>query len=214
MGWNSWNVFGISIGSYNRNMKILICSDIHGSESRCKKVVHQFEEFRCDKMIILGDILYHGPRNPLPEGHNPKGVVEILNAMKDKIIACRGNCDAEVDQMVLKFSLMADYVQLVEEGVTLFCTHGHVYAPVLGDGNQPKGTETAGKRPLISKPGVVFYGHTHVPVLEKNLDDILICNPGSTSLPKEESKPGFAIYEKGTVSLYDLDGNLIKKADV
>jgi len=195
-------------------MKYLICSDIHGSAERCEKILHQFEALKCHKIIILGDILYHGPRNPLPEGHNPKAVVEMLNPMADKIIACRGNCDAEVDQMVLKFQCMADYVQLVDEGVTLFCTHGHVYAPVLANGNKPAGTETASKSPLLSVPAVCFYGHTHVPVLEKNPENILICNPGSTSLPKNNSEPGFAVYEKGTVTLFNLDGKVLKTEKV
>ena len=87
-------------------MKYLICSDIHGSFEACKKIISQFESFSCDKLIILGDTLYHGPRNPLPEGHNPKAVAELLNKYADKIIACRGNCDAEVDQMVLQFQYL------------------------------------------------------------------------------------------------------------
>jgi len=195
-------------------MKYLICSDIHGSAERCQKVLNQFTALNCDKIIILGDILYHGPRNPLPEGHNPKAVAEMLNAISDKIIACRGNCDAEVDQMVLSFQCMSDYVQLVDEGVTLFCTHGHVYAPLLADGNQPKGTETANKKPLIPVPSVIFYGHTHVPVLEKNQAGNLVCNPGSTSLPKNDSEPGFAVYEKKSVTLYNLDGKVLKVSNV
>lgn len=195
-------------------MKYLICSDIHGSAERCQKVLDQFTSLKCDKIIILGDILYHGPRNPLPEGHNPKAVVEMLNSVADKIIACRGNCDAEVDQMVLKFQIMSDYIQLIDEGIILFCTHGHVYAPKLADGNQPKGTETANKTPIIPVPSVIFYGHTHVPVLEKNSSGILVCNPGSTSLPKDNSEPGFAIYENKGVTLFNLDGKILKTASL
>jgi len=195
-------------------MKYLICSDIHGSAERCQKVIDQFKALNCDKILLLGDVLYHGPRNPLPAGHNPKAVVEMLNAMADKIITCRGNCDAEVDQMVLKFQIMADYVQLVEEGVTLFCTHGHVYAPVLADGNKPEGTDPYGKTPLLTSPAVCFYGHTHVPVLEKNKNGILVCNPGSTSLPKNNSEPGFAVYENRTVTLFNLDGKILKTEEI
>lgn len=195
-------------------MKYLICSDIHGSAERCQKVLNQFESMKCDKILILGDILYHGPRNPLPEGHNPKAVVEMLNEYSSKIIACRGNCDAEVDQMVLKFQIMADYVQLSEDGVVLFCTHGHVYSPILANGNPPAGCETSNKRPLLTSPAVVFYGHTHVPVLEKNKDDVLICNPGSISLPKNDSEPGFAVYDNKIVTLYNIDGKKIKSERV
>lgn len=191
-------------------MKYLICSDIHGSAESCQKILNQFEKLNCDKILLLGDVLYHGPRNPLPEGHNPKAVVEMLNNLSDKIIACRGNCDAEVDQMVLKFQVLADYVQLIDEGVTIFCTHGHVYAPTLADGNQPKGTESANKKAFIPVPSVFFYGHTHVPVLEKNAEGILICNPGSPSLPKNNSEPGFAVYENRNVTLFNLDGKIIK----
>ncbi|MCQ2241638.1 phosphodiesterase [Treponema sp.] len=195
-------------------MKYLICSDIHGSESACKKIVEQFHRLNCDKILLLGDVLYHGPRNPLPEGHNPKGVIELLNPLADKIIACRGNCDAEVDQMVLKFSVLADYNQIYDDGVQIFCTHGHVYAPVRGDGNIPAGCETAGKRPIMNNPGIVFYGHTHVSVLEKNQDGIVVCNPGSISLPKGGTSAGFALYEKGKLALMDMDGNEIKSINV
>lgn len=191
-------------------MKYLICSDIHGSETACSKVVKFFNDFGCDKMLILGDVLYHGPRNPLPEGHNPKGVIELLNPMADKIIACRGNCDAEVDQMVLKFSVLADYCQLFDEGLQIFCTHGHVYSPLRADGNIPAGCETSNKRPIVTNPAVVFYGHTHVTVLEKNQDGTVVCNPGSTSLPKGGTEAGFAILENKTITLFNMDGKEIK----
>lgn len=192
-------------------MKYLVCSDIHGSESACKKILNHFKNLSCDRIIILGDTLYHGPRNPLPEGHNPKGVTEALNEIADKIIACRGNCDAEVDQMVLKFQTMADFVQIIDEGVTLFCSHGHVYAPVLSNGNIPAGCETASKKITVNKPAVCFYGHTHVTVLEKNAEGVVVCNPGSTSLPKNGTLPGFAVYENRCVTLFDIEGNQIKE---
>ena len=105
-------------------MKYFICSDIHGSETALKKILEQYKMHNADYLILLGDILYHGPRNPLPEGHNPKGVVELLNPLADKIIACRGNCDAEVDQMLLSFPVLADYSFIVDNGLKFFCTHG------------------------------------------------------------------------------------------
>lgn len=191
-------------------MKYLICSDIHGSESACKIIVEQFQNMNCDKLIILGDILYHGPRNPLPQGHNPKGVVELLNPLASKIFACRGNCDAEVDQMVLSFPVMADFVLIVDEGVQFFCSHGHVYAPLLADGNLPSGCPSTAKQPKLYAPAVVFYGHTHVSVLEKNQQGIIICNPGSTSLPKGDTEAGFAVYENKTITLYNMEGKELK----
>lgn len=190
-------------------MKYLICSDIHGSETACAKIVDFFGKFHCDKILILGDVLYHGPRNPLPEGHNPKGVIELLNPLADKIYACRGNCDAEVDQMVLNFSVLSDFVQIVDDDVQIFCTHGHVYAPLRADGNIPELCPPTSKRPSVSGNSVVFYGHTHISVLEKNADGIVVCNPGSTSLPKGGTEAGFAIYENRKISLFNMEGNEI-----
>lgn len=174
-------------------MKYLICSDIHGSEICARAIADQFCAQKCDFIILLGDILYHGPRNPLPVGHNPQGVVTILNQFASKIIACRGNCDAEVDQLLLKFHLMSDYALVVDNGVRLFCTHGHIFTP---DNAQ--------------NCDVFLSGHTHVQVLQKNNDGILICNPGSTSLPKENSPAGFAVYEDRTITLYEIDGKKIR----
>ena len=198
-------------------MKYLIFSDIHGSQTSCQKVISFFEKFNCDKIIILGDVLYHGPRNPLPQGHNPKGVIEILNSYSDKIFCCRGNCDAEVDQMVLNFQVLSDFVQLFDSNLEIFCSHGHIYAPVLHDGTKPAGCETASKTSRIQSPGVFFYGHTHVSVLEKNQAGITVCNPGSISLPKGGTEAGFAVLETKNsenlnhkISLFSMEGKVIK----
>lgn len=191
-------------------MKYLICSDIHGSATSCERLLQHFEAFHCDKIILLGDTLYHGPRNPVPLGHNPSKVAELLNQYSDKIIACRGNCDAEVDQWLLNFPTMADFAQFQEEDITIFCTHGHVYAPVLADGNKPEGCPDYAKIPNISAPAICFYGHTHIPVLEKNSSGVLVCNPGSPTLPKNNSEPGFGILENLKITLYNLDGKEIK----
>lgn len=174
-------------------MKYLICSDIHGSESAARKIVQTFHEEKCSYLILLGDILYHGPRNPLPEGHNPQGVVEVLNSIASKIIACRGNCDAEVDQMLLKFHMLSDYSFVVDEGIRLFCTHGHVYEPQNA-----------------SECDVFLSGHTHIQVLEKNAEGIILCNPGSVSLPKGGTPAGYAIYCDKVISLYTLEGQKVK----
>lgn len=198
-------------------MKYLVFSDIHGSESFCQKVISFFEIFNCDKILILGDILYHGPRNPLPQGHNPKGVIEILNSYSDKIFCCRGNCDAEVDQMVLNFQVLSDFVHLFDNGLEIFCSHGHVYTPLLHDGKKPAGCEAASKSPNLQNPSVFFYGHTHVSVLEKNQAGITVCNPGSISLPKGGTEAGFAVLETKNhenlnhkISLFNMEGQVIK----
>lgn len=198
-------------------MKYLVFSDIHGSESFCQKAISFFEIFNCDKILILGDILYHGPRNPLPQGHNPKGVIEILNSYSDKIFCCRGNCDAEVDQMVLNFQVLSDFVHLFDNGLEIFCSHGHVYTPLLHDGKKPAGCEIASKSPNLQNPSVFFYGHTHVSVLEKNQTGITVCNPGSISLPKGGTEAGFAVLETKNhenlnhkISLFNMEGQVIK----
>ncbi|QTQ12702.1 phosphodiesterase [Treponema parvum] len=187
-------------------MKYLIFSDIHGSATACEKVIEQFSKMKADHIILLGDILYHGPRNPLPEGHNPGRVAEILNPLANKIICCRGNCDAEVEEMVLKFPVLGTYSLVVDEGVRLFCTHGHVYAPERADGNV---AVSGSKTPPISDSAVIFYGHTHIQVLEKNKSGVLVCNPGSVSLPKGGSPAGFAVYENKTVTLYDMEAKIL-----
>ena len=137
-------------------MKYLIASDIHGSAYWCGRLMERVEAERPDKILILGDVLYHGPRNALPRDYDPKGVIAMLNPLAPAIVAVRGNCEAEVDQMVLDFPCMADYAEIVDPGGrTLWLTHGHLWNP----GNLP---------PL--QPGSAFlYGHTHVKVLELSL---------------------------------------------
>ena len=180
-------------------MRYLILSDIHGSEACLKPILTLFEEKKFDFLIILGDILYHGPRNPLPEGHNPQGVVKLLNAYSDRIIACRGNCDAEVDQMLLAFPCLGDYSLIVDEGIKLFATHGHLYTP----DHFPK---TAGKQ-------IFLYGHTHLWELRQE-EDVFICNPGSISLPKENRPATYGTYENGTLNVYDLNHNLLSSLSI
>jgi len=176
-------------------MKLIIISDIHGSYSCLQKVIDIFEEEKADRLIILGDILYHGPRNPLPQGHDPKKVVTLLNQYKEKIIAVRGNCDAEVDQMVLEFNMMADYVPLYIDGRCFFLTHGHHY--------------DRDHLPYLNKGDVLIYGHYHVPILEKQ-GDIYILNPSSISLPKQGEK-SFAMYENSEFIIYNLEKEVIMR---
>lgn len=175
-------------------MKCMIVSDIHGSYEDLKKVIDIFEEEKMDKLILLGDLLYHGPRNPLPKGYNPKKVASLLNGYKDKIIAVRGNCDAEVDQMVLDFPMRADYLELYIDGHRFFITHGHLY--------------NEDDLPLIQKGDVLMYGHFHKPIA-KQANDIYIFNPSSIALPKEGVK-SFGIYENHELKIVSLEKALIK----
>lgn len=179
-------------------MKYMIVSDIHGSAYYTEKVIHLFESHHCDWMILLGDILYHGPRNPLPEGHDPKIVVSLLNPYASKIIAVRGNCDAEVDQMLLEFPCLGDYALIVDNNITLFATHGHIYHE--------------DRLPKLHK-NIFLYGHTHLWTLKK-AGNLVICNPGSVSLPKENRPNTYAIYENECISIYDLNGNLLSSMTV
>lgn len=184
-------------------MKFFIVSDIHGSATWCRKFVDAVEAERPDKILLLGDVLYHGPRNDLPEGYNPKEVIAMLNPLAERIIAVRGNCDAEVDQMVLDFPCMADYSTIldseyVDENAefelctprTLFLTHGHIYGPDR-DG-------AAGTLPKVPVNTALLYGHTHKRVNEPCAEDptLWLFNPGSLSLPKDGSH-SFGTYTTG-----------------
>ncbi|MBO5228822.1 MAG: phosphodiesterase, partial [Lachnospiraceae bacterium] len=160
-------------------MKYMIASDIHGSAYYCEKLLEAFGREKADRLILLGDILYHGPRNDLPKDYAPKKVIEMLNAMKDKIHCVRGNCDAEVDQMVLEFPIMADYAVLSEGKYTVYATHGHVYGPQ----NPPAEGENM----------ILLSGHTHIPVCDEK-NGIVCMNPGSVSIPKEGSEHSYMIW--------------------
>lgn len=175
-------------------MKYLIISDIHGSLPRLDRALKYFEHGHFDMLLILGDILNYGPRNSIPEGIDAKGIVERLNPLADRIVAIRGNCDAEVDQMLLRFPIMADYALIVDEGKRLFLTHGHVYNP---DTNMPPGHFDA-----------VFYGHTHLWRLDTD-GTTAICNTGSITFPKGGNVPTIATYDRGEITVRSLpdDGN-------
>lgn len=162
-------------------MKYLLLSDIHGCLPALEKALDFFDAQHCDMMCILGDIINYGPRNRLPEGLDPKGIVARLNAMADKIIAVRGNCDAEVDQMLLDFPIMETYMILIDNGVRLFLTHGHIYNKT----NMPKGLYDA-----------IVYGHTHLWELSHE-EGKLVCNTGSITFPKGGNPPTLAILENG-----------------
>lgn len=177
-------------------MKLFIASDIHGSEFYCKKMLDCYKKEKADKLLLLGDVLYHGPRNDLPKDYAPKRVIEMLNEIKNQILCVRGNCDTEVDQMVLQFPLLADYAVICNGGYTIYATHGHNF--------------NENKLPPISDGDILLHGHTHVPVC--NIHENYICiNPGSVSIPKENSHHGYIIFNGSTFIWKDLDGNEIKR---
>ena len=177
--------------------KLLIASDIHGSAWYCRKLLQALEREETERMLLLGDILYHGPRNDLPREYAPKDVIAMLNPLKERIVSVRGNCEAEVDQMVLDFPVLADYCLMPVGDHMMFCTHGHIY----NEENLP---------PMM--PGdILLYGHTHVPRAEKVLDKWML-NPGSVSIPKGGSVPSYAVLEDGTFTIKDMEGAVIMQA--
>ena len=176
-------------------MKYMFASDIHGSAYYCRKMLEAYEKEEAERLVLLGDLLYHGPRNDLPKDYAPKQVISMLNEMKNQIYAVRGNCEAEVDQMVLEFPVLADYCILAIDDLTFFATHGHVY-------NQDH-------LPPLMAGDILIHGHTHVLKAEKR-DGYILLNPGSVSIPKEGNPPTYAIYADGIFSFRDFDGNTVK----
>lgn len=176
-------------------MKLLVASDIHGSAFYCRKMLEAYEREGAQRMLLLGDILYHGPRNDLPKEYAPKEVIRMLNAHRDEIYAVRGNCEAEVDQMVLEFPVMADYMLLFLGDRAVYATHGHIYH----EQNLP---------PM--KPGdILLHGHTHV-LCARSAGAYFVLNPGSVALPKEGNPPTYAVLEEGRFRICDFDGNIVK----
>ena len=180
-------------------MKLLIASDLHGSAPACRKLLDIFAASGADRLILLGDLLYHGPRNDLPEGYDPKAVIAMLSEYADKLFCVRGNCDTEVDQMVLPFPILSETALLFVDGKTWFACHGH------RSGANP----TANDLPGLPAGGVVLSGHTHIPVLETNPDGVILLNPGSVSIPKGGFAPSYAMYEDGCFSVISLNGETI-----
>lgn len=175
-------------------MKWFIASDIHGSEYYCKKMIDAYRSEEADKILLLGDVLYHGPRNDLPKDYNPKSVINMLNELKDKILCVRGNCDTEVDQMVLEFPILADYCIICEGNKIIYATHGHNY--------------NENSLPPLQKGDILLHGHTHVPKCV-NHENYTYINPGSVSIPKENSHHGYVILENGKFIWKDFEGNII-----
>ena len=177
--------------------KWMIASDLHGDAVCAERLLAQYRASGADRLIFLGDLLYHGPRNDLPGGYAPKRVIELLNDVQDEILCVRGNCDTEVDQMVLDFPILADYAYLSVDGLSIFATHGHIHNT---------------KNPPSLKAGeILLHGHTHVPTVEPFGNGNLYINPGSVSIPKENSPKSYMILENRRFTWYDLDGSEYKE---
>lgn len=182
-------------------MKIMIASDVHGSAYWCKELLNAFEMEQAEKLVLLGDLLYHGPRNDFPDDYSPRKVFTMLNAVKDKLTCVRGNCDSEVDQMVLEFPIMADYALLELNGKTLFLTHGHLF-----NENTP---------PLLKKGDILFNGHFHAPCCKELENGAIYANCGSVSLPKEDTPHSYILIDGNTVYWKDLEtGGLFDCLDI
>ena len=180
-------------------MKIMIAADIHGSALYCRQLCELFKDSGAQKLLLLGDILYHGPRNALPRGYDPKKVCALLNPLRDSILCVRGNCDSEVDQMVLDFSVLSDSALLFLNGHTFFAAHGHLF--------------TESSPPPLADGDILLYGHTHVPKFEKKNGHLCI-NPGSVSIPKENSPNSCIILKDSTVNHCDLYGHVYMQNDI
>lgn len=180
-------------------MKLMVASDIHGSTYYCEQMLAAYAREKADKLLLLGDILYHGPRNNLPKGYDTKSVAHILNEIKGELLCVRGNCDTEVDQMVLDFPVLAEYAIFYLEGRMVFVTHGHVF------NNQ--------HLPMLKKGDILLHGHTHVPAYEV-FDTHIYMNPGSVSIPKENSAHSYMVFEGTDVYWKDLDGTILKEVQL
>ena len=174
-------------------MKLLIASDIHGSFRYCKELLQAYDREKAERMLLLGDILYHGPRNDLPEQYAPKKVISVLNERKNDILCVRGNCDTEVDQMVLAFPIMGDYALICAGNCRMYATHGHVFHPE--------------HLPPLHKSDILLYGHTHIPAWGKK-DGVLCLNPGSVSIPKDNSSRGYMIFSDNVFKWKTLEGEV------
>lgn len=171
-------------------MKLVIASDIHGSAFYCEKLLNCYKNENADKLVLLGDILYHGPRNDLPKDYAPKKVIEMLNNIKEEILCVRGNCDTEVDQMVLNFPILADYAFLYWKEKMVYVTHGHVH--------------NLKNLPMLKKGDILLHGHTHIPACEKT-DNCTYVNPGSVSIPKENSQHSYIVIDDNGITFKNLD---------
>ena len=176
-------------------MKWMIASDLHGSAYYCRKMLEAFEREGADRLLLLGDLLYHGPRNDLPREYAPKEVIPLLNGKKEKLLCVRGNCDAEVDQMVLEFPMLADYAVLPVGQRLIYATHGHIYH--------------VKNLPPLAPGDVLLHGHTHVPAWTEFGQGNLYLNPGSVSIPKENSPHSYMTLAGNTMQWKELESSAV-----
>lgn len=176
-------------------MRWMVASDLHGSAAVCEQLLNALEREGADRLLLLGDLLYHGPRNPLPEGHDPRRCYEMLNACREKIVCVRGNCDAAVDQMVLEFPIMAEYFLFQLGARTVFATHGDVWHP---------------EHPPLLPPGfILLTGHTHHAACDQ-FPDFLYLNPGSPALPKGTAHRGYLLLDEHAATFKELCGTVYR----
>lgn len=180
-------------------MKLFFISDIHGSLINLKKALTCFENEQADQIIILGDALYHGPRNPLPEEYAPAEVAALLNQYKNQIIAVRGNCDSEVDQMLIEYPMMETSSTILLEDRKIFLTHGHKYSP--------------DNHPSLNDGDILAFGHVHLPIAKKQ-DGLYLFNPGSISLPKQDNPKSYGLFDGKKLQVKTFDGLLLRETDV
>lgn len=174
-------------------MKWMIASDLHGSAKYARLLTEAYAREEADRLLLLGDLLYHGPRNDLPPDYDPKQVIALLSPLKERIFCVRGNCDTEVDQMVLPFPILADYCLLECRSRLIYGTHGHIY--------------NLQNPPPLAPGDVLLCGHTHIPANQEQ-DGLLYLNPGSVSIPKENSPRGYMTLEEGLFQWKELDGRI------
>ena len=177
-------------------MKLLIASDIHGSALYCGELLKAYDREKADRLLLLGDLLYHGPRNDLPRDYDPKAVTALLNSRQGDIMAVRGNCDADIDQVVLSFPIWADYALLAEGKRLIFVTHGHLF--------------NLDSLPPLHEGDILLHGHTHVPACETR-NGVTYLNPGSLSMPKEGSAHSYMTLEDGVFRWKTIDGETYRE---
>ncbi len=174
-------------------MKLFFLADVHGSAHYMSRALELFEKEKASYIVLLGDLLYHGPRNPFPKDYDPASVVGMLNNVREKIIAVRGNCDSDVDQMVLPFPLMSDHGSILVGNRRIFLTHGHIYSPE--------------NLPPLTKGDIFVSAHTHIPLASIH-EGIYLFNPGSVALPKGGSRNSYGIFDNGDLVVKNLDGKV------